>query len=81
MALPAVIMSTSAAAGERRASRQASRFAGSLGSAVRLQSCSFGQWLECAAIVAACAGVCAAGPTPACLACAGGAYSKCKDCF
>lgn len=41
------------------------------------------EWLECAAAMAACAGVCSVAEIdePACIACLGALYEKCKKCF
>ena len=48
-----------------------------------IEGCSFLDSLACAGVVAGCAAVCAAAEVdaPACVACLGGSYSTCKDCF
>ena len=51
--------------------------------AAQIESCSILDDLACAAVVAGCAVVCAGIEIdgPACIACCGGSYSTCKDCF
>lgn len=45
--------------------------------------CNTTEWLECAGVVAACAGVCSAVEIddPACIACLGSWYETCKKCY
>jgi hypothetical protein len=46
------------------------------------QGCNVLKKIECAAEIAACAAACASGVgTGGCIACLGGAYDRCKDCF
>ena len=48
------------------------------------QGCSFLQGLECAGTILACGLACCMGVcilNPLCVACMGGAYNNCKDCF
>lgn len=45
--------------------------------------CDTTEWLECAAVVAACAGVCSFAEIdePACIECLGALYDTCKKCY
>lgn len=52
--------------------------------AVLAQGCSVGQGFLCAGTILACLGACCSGLcilSPLCIACMGGAYTECKDCF
>ena len=77
MALPSLIDTRSRTSREQRRSRGESRYATIAGYGVRLQSCN---WLKCGGVAVSCIPACAAGPL-ACVACLGGLYAECKDCF
>ncbi len=79
MPLPTLITNDSATSRDHRRSRTESRYAFQPGYSVRLQGCN---WFKCAGVAISCAAVCVSGiGTAACIACLGGAYGECKDCF
>lgn len=81
MAMPQLITRVSPISTQASLLSRTVQHGAAAGANVRLQGCDLWDWAKCAVTVLACAGVCAAGPTPACLACAGSAYYDCKDCF
>ena len=81
MTLPPLITEEARTSAQRPTITRAMYYGAAGNARVHLEGRDAFKWVRCAATVAACAGVCAAGPTPACLACAGGAYDSCKDCF
>lgn len=76
MTMPMLITRDTAAYAQARRGRLNARY-GSIASSVRLQGCN---WFKCGGLILACAAACASSPA-ACLACLGGAYDECKDCF
>lgn len=52
-------------------------------SSIAAQKCKPVDVAACAAVIARCATVCSVAEVdaPACIACMGGSYSTCKDCF
>jgi hypothetical protein len=49
---------------------------------VSQQGCNVWKKVECGAEIAACAAACVSGVgTAGCIACLGGSYDRCKDCF
>lgn len=78
MALPALITVSTSTASNKRAARGQARF-DRLDARVQLQGCNP---FKCAGLAIACAAACASGiGTAGCIACLGGAYEECKDCF